>query len=260
MAPLAGSRGAANGRCNMSAQQLKNQILAALSTYVSQESPENGLRLLLDLDNALYELQGQLSVAYGGGLHTKHRHTRYHDFFTNRIQEGEHVLDLGCGIGALAYDIAKQTGAWVVGIDLNEKHIQAARSRYAHPRITYLLGDVLNSRFQTTFDTVVMSNVLEHLEPRVHFLRQIAQVIAPQRLLIRVPSFERDWRVPLKQELGIDYRLDPTHCIEYTLETFRTEIQEAGYQITHLESRWGEIWAEIKPALQASPESDQPYL
>ncbi|MGB9616470.1 MAG: class I SAM-dependent methyltransferase [Desulfomonilaceae bacterium] len=242
----------------MSAQELKDQILAALSTYVSQESPENGLRLLLELDNALYELQGRLSVAYGGGLHTKHRHTRYHDFFTTRIQEGERVLDLGCGIGALAYDIANRSGAWVVGIDLNEKHIEVARSRYAHPRITYLLGDVLQSRFQTAFDTVVMSNVLEHLEARPQFLQQTVRVIAPRRFLIRVPSFERDWRIPLKRELGIDYRLDPTHCIEYTLETFREEMEQAGLRIAHLESRWGEIWAEAKPGLTAKTASDAP--
>jgi ubiquinone/menaquinone biosynthesis C-methylase UbiE len=244
------------GRYNVSAQLLKDQILAALSTYVTQESPEDGLRLLLELDNALYELQGRLSVAYGGGLHTKHRHTRYHDFFTTRIHEGEHVLDLGCGIGALAYDIASRSGAWVVGIDLNEQHIEVARARYAHPRITYILGDVLHARFQTNFDTVVMSNVLEHLEARPHFLRQTARVVEPRRFLIRVPSFERDWRVPLKQELGIDYRLDPTHCIEYTLETFHNEIDEAGLRVVHLESRWGEIWAEIVPGLQEAGEEE----
>jgi len=241
-------------RCNLLAQTLKDQILTALATFVSQESPKNALRLLLELDNALYELQGQLSVAYGGGLHTKHRHTKYHDFFTKRIRDCEHVLDLGCGIGALAYDIATHSGASVVGIDLNQKHVEIARSIYSHPRIEYIVGDVLKTRFETPFDTVVMSNVLEHLQERPKFLKQTVRAVSPHRFLIRVPSFERDWRVPLKAELGIDYRLDPTHYIEYTLEVFQTEIQEAGLYITHLESLWGEIWAEARPLFLTAEE------
>jgi len=58
---------------------------------------------------------------------------------------------------------------------------------------------------------------------------------------------ERDWRVPLKQELGIDRRLDPTHFIEYTLESFAAEMEEANLRVTHQEVRWGEIWAEAVP-------------
>jgi hypothetical protein len=59
-------------------------------------------------------------------------------------------------------------------------------------------------------------------------------------VLLRVPSFERDWRVPLKQELGIDYRLDPTHFTEYTLESFAQEVGSAGLRVVHQECRWGE--------------------
>ena len=53
------------------------------------------------------------------------------------------------------------------------------------------------------------------------------------------------WRVPLKEELGIDYRLDPTHRIEYTVEGFAEEIETAGLKIAYQEIRWGEIWAEV---------------
>jgi len=65
-----------------------------------------------------------------------------------------------------------------------------------------------------------------------------------QRFLLRVPLFERDWRVPLKKELGVEWRLDSTHENEYTLESFQEEIQEAGLKIQYLEVRWGEIWCE----------------
>ncbi len=81
-------------------------------------------------------------------------------------------------------------------------------------------------------------------KPGSEFLRGIVETMRPSRLLLRVPVFERDWRVPLKQELGIDYRLDSTHYTEYTLESFSSELEEAGLRVTHQEVRWGEIWAE----------------
>ena len=68
-------------------------------------------------------------------------------------------------------------------------------------------------------------------------------------LLIRVPLFERDWRIPLRRELGVEYRLDPTHETEYTLESFAAEMHEAGLRVTHQEVRWGEVWAECEPVV-----------
>jgi len=62
-----------------------------------------------------------------------------------------------------------------------------------------------------------------------------------------VPLFERDWRVPLKKELGIDYRLDSTHCIEYTQEEYFEELHQAGLKTTNTEFRWGEIWSVVEP-------------
>jgi hypothetical protein len=96
------------------------------------------------------------------------------------------------------------------------------------------------------FDLIVLSNVLEHLENRPQFLRKLCDTFSPSRILLRVPMFERDWRVPLKQELGMDYRLDSTHFTEYTPESFSDEISAAGLLIIHQEVRWGEIWAVVR--------------
>jgi ubiquinone/menaquinone biosynthesis C-methylase UbiE len=206
--------------------------------------PADGLRFLFGLEAAIYPVQGELAVAHGAGVHTKHRHTRYHEFFINRIRAGERVLDVGCGIGAVAYDIAEYAKAEVVGIDLGEADIATARLRYAHPQVRYVVGNVLRDLPDGRFDVVILSNILEHLPGRPEFLRRVQAVAEPARLLIRVPLFERDWRVPLKRELGVEWRLDPTHETEYTLESFAQEMAEVGLIISHQEVRWGEIWAE----------------
>lgn len=209
--------------------------------------PDQVLRVLFRLDNWLYFLQGKIAIAYGGGMHTKHHHTRYHDFFRDRISAGERVLDIGCGIGAVAYDVAEKAGAKVVGIDINPKNIAHAQKHHAHPYIQYITGDALQAIPNEAFDVVILSNVLEHLHQRAEFLRDLQRAAHPSRMLIRVPLFERDWRVPLKKELCVEWRLDPTHEIEYTLESFYDETSAANLKITYKEVRWGEIWAELVP-------------
>lgn len=207
--------------------------------------PAEGLRFLLGLDASLYPIQSELAVAYGNGVHTKHRHMRYHDFFVARVHPGERVLDIGCGIGAVAYDVANRSHASVVGIDLSVGNIAKAKKFYDHPNVEYIVGDALRLLPTSTFDVVILSNVLEHLPGRPQFLQQVQTHIKPSRLLIRVPLFERDWRVPLKKELGIEWRLDSTHETEYTLESFAAEIHEAGLKVIYQEVRWSEIWAEV---------------
>ena len=226
--------------------QLETLIYQLVDQRLAILPPDEALRFLFRLDMFLYPLQGQQAAEYGGGIHTKHRHMRYHDFFVNRVCVGERVLDIGCGIGAVAFDMASRGGAEVTGIDLSEPNIALARLRYSHPQVHYIVGDVLTDLPDARFEVMVMSNVLEHLEQRVEFLRQVQARYQPNRWLIRVPLYEREWRVPLKQELGIDYRLDPTHYIEYTQESFAEEAEQAGLTITHQEIRWGEIWAELK--------------
>jgi len=231
----------------VSASLLERFLGVLVEERVRALPPAEALRFLFRLDQRLYLLQGELAIAYGGGLHTKHRHIGYHDFFVSRVRPGERVLDIGCSIGAVAYDLAKRAGAEVIGIDLNAGDIAVARTQYAHPHVRYLVGDALKDLPGEQFDVVILSNVLEHLPERPAFLRRVKQAVSPARFLIRVPLFERDWRVPLKKELGLDYRLDATHEIEYTLESFAQEMAEAGLTITHQEVRWSELWVEAVP-------------
>ncbi len=227
---------------NVIEKVIKYMVLACMNHLNAAES----LRFLFRLDSYLYNLQGVKAVAYGNGIHTKLRHTEYHDFFTNRIREKDSVLDIGCGNGALAYSVAEKTGANVTGIDINDKNIAIAKSRFAHKSIDFIVGDVMYEIPSNHYDIVILSNVLEHLTGRADFLHKIQSKITPTFFLIRVPIFERDWRVPLKKELNVEWRLDPTHEIEYTNNIFKQEINAAGLQIIYQEIRWGEIWAEVK--------------
>jgi 2-polyprenyl-3-methyl-5-hydroxy-6-metoxy-1,4-benzoquinol methylase len=231
----------------LSTNQLEDLIEKTITHRANALPPDQALSFLLRLDARLYVLEGTKATEYGGGLHTKHRHTRYHEFFIARVRPGERVLDVGCGNGAVAYDLAKRAEAEVVGIELLPENIAQAQTCYQHPRVRFMVGDALKSLPDEHFDVVILSNVLEHLKARPSFLRRLQEKVNPSRFLIRVPLYERDWRVPLKCELGVEWRLDPTHETEYTLESFAEEMRAANLKITHQEVRWGEIWTEAVP-------------
>lgn len=231
----------------LSSVNATNIISDVLYYYSEHNSPKRVVHFLMLLDNNLYALQGRSAIAYGGGIHTKHKHIRYHDFFIGRVDFGEKVLDVGCGIGAVSRKIVVKKQCTSYAIDLDSSKIELARYINDHPNIEYVVGDALTDLPDRGFDVVVLSNVLEHLPGRVNFLQKLAGATKAKRFLIRVPLFERDWRVPLKKELGLEWRLDKTHETEYTLESFSKEIKQAGLLIVHQEVRWGEIWAEVIP-------------
>jgi SAM-dependent methyltransferase len=64
-------------------------------------------------------------------------------------QPGEHILDLGCGDGALGEKFLK-LGCRVVGVDASPERIQAARSRGLDARLV----DAQQLRFHARFDAV----------------------------------------------------------------------------------------------------------
>ena len=194
----------------------------------------------LKMHNWAYRYAGLLSQ-YGepDGLHPKHRLMNYHQWFVDRVKKDWVVLDVGCGNGALAYDLALSCRR-VVAVDLNAENIAKAKRTYGRENIDYAVGDATDCALCPGADAVVLSNVLEHIDRRVDFLKKLAR-ISPM-ILIRVPAIDRDWITPYKKELGVEWRLDPTHTIEYTFAELKDELQEAGLAVVEQERKFGEIY------------------
>lgn len=219
-----------------------------LAAIRSQPDRARALRQLLDVYADAYYGMDRGAIDYDGGIHPKHRLTRYHDFFVERVGPEERVLDVGCGKGELAYDVAERGGATVVGIDRAGWALSFARSRFAHPRVTYVESDALSYEPDAPFDVAILSNVLEHVEARNELLHSLRERVGARRLLVRVPSIERDWVVPLRRELGLSYFSDPEHELEFTPELLREELRAAGWEMGEPILAWGEIWVEAAPS------------
>ncbi len=202
------------------------------------------IKLFLRVHSLSYRLIGFLSQKIEEDrVHPKHRLMNYHKFFVDNVSENDTVLDIGCGNGALSYDIATKAKK-IVGIDLNEKNISFAKENYSKKNIKYICGDALKDVPNEKFDVIIMSNVLEHIENRVEFLEQMREQTA--KFLIRVPMINRDWITLYKKEMGMDYRLDKGHYVEYTPESFEEEMKKAKLKIVDCSIQFGEIWATVE--------------
>ena len=206
--------------------------------------PAEGLRRLMTLKDKLEWVINERAMAYGCNEHPKHRLMQYHEFFINRIEDGQRVLDIGCGYGAVARSIARErTRCKVTGMDIDERRLTQACAMENPANLSFYKGDATREVPSGGWDVVVMSNVLEHVVDRIGFLIKIQEISNAARYLVRVPLFERDWQLPLRRELGVNYFSDNDHKIEHRLEEFLAEITDAGLNINEIITMWGEIWA-----------------
>jgi len=200
------------------------------------------LKLYIKLHNYLYKRISSLSVKINNGVHPKHRILGFHKFFLDEIEEDSKVLDIGCGLGIVTHDIALKAKT-VVGIDNNSVSVKTAQTHFQRDNIKYIFGDATTYNFKEKFDFIILSNVLEHIKGRIIFLKKIKPIA--EYFLIRVPMINRSWLPLYKKELGLEYRLDKTHHIEYSIDSFRKELEEADYKILTFSIQFGEIWAKV---------------
>lgn len=200
------------------------------------------IKELIKFHNYLENKISQKAIKLNNGIHPKHRIMNYHTFFLDNTDENSKILDIGCGRGELTYDLAKKAKQ-VIAIDISRNKINEAKKKFNRDNIKYINDDATKYNFKEKFDFVVLSNILEHIKDRHDFLTKIKHLA--KIFLIRVPMINRSWLSIYEKELGLEYRLDKEHQIEYTFETFQKEMESVGLKIMSYSIQFGEIWARI---------------
>lgn len=95
---------------------------------------------------------------------------------------GKRVLDLGCATGDYCLELSK-LGYECVGADINEVYVATARKKGVNAVVS---GESLPFE-DDSFDTVVMFEVLEHVQDPEQLLREAKRVSAGN-ILITVPD------------------------------------------------------------------------
>jgi len=119
------------------------------------------------------------------------------DFHDLKLKPGSLVLDAGCGSGRHLRALAKLPNLKIIGIDRNGSDLNDALTGLKNMpdalSDNYLvsLADIKNLPFASaSFDCVICSEVLEHIEEHENALKELVRILKPQGdLVVSVPRY-----------------------------------------------------------------------
>jgi cyclopropane-fatty-acyl-phospholipid synthase len=149
-----------------------SQVLVALSSMIlNRQSVARAWEVgekHYDIGNDLYERMLGSTMAYSCGYWKEaatldEAQEAKLDLVCRKIglQEGQRVLDIGCGWGSLAKHAAENYGAEVVGVTISKEQADLARKRCAGLPVEIRLQDYRD--LDETFDRVVSIGMFEHV-------------------------------------------------------------------------------------------------
>lgn len=115
------------------------------------------------------------------------------------VAPGQRVLEVGCGRGDLLVALEPATG---VGVDFSGEMIRQARQR--HPHLRFIEADGHQLELDETFDTIILSDLVNDLWDVQTVFEQIARLTTPRTRLI-INTYSRLWEPPLSlaERLGL---------------------------------------------------------
>jgi len=188
-------------------------------------------------------------------------------FLLQHLSSGMSLLDVGCGPGNITADLASRLGdGTVVGVDLSEEVIGAAKSQFeneAQPNLSFEVANVYDLRFaDRTFDTVYAHQVLQHLSKPVDALFEMRRVLKPGgTLAVRDADYGTFVWSPddplLDRWLALYHELTRANRAEANAGRYlKSWVMEAGFddvsvsssnwifESTDERSWWGGLWAD----------------
>lgn len=155
----------------------------------------------------------------------------YNRWICDRIHSflGGDILEVGCGIGNLTGLLLRR--GRVLATDVNEDYLHIVRGKYeGHPHfIGTQIWDIRTAPpdpLHQTYDTIVCSNVLEHIEDDQSVLRHFHGLLKEKgRLIVLVPALPWLWN-QLDKDLG--------HLRRYGRKELASKVEQSGFQILSL--------------------------
>lgn len=159
------------------------------------------------------------------------------------LRPGDMFLDAGAGFGRHAFEAARQ-GATVFALDYAADEVATTRNMFGAmveaKEITekafggVLRGDATKLPFEdNTFDCVVTSEVLEHIQDDVNVISELHRVLKPGGSLgVTVPTW---WPEKLNWMLSDEYHAPKSvggHVRIYSATELKAKLRSAGFEVT----------------------------
>lgn len=161
-----------------------------------------------------------ISAAETTGSDTLQLHLERYRFAGTHLRPGR-VADLACGVGYGSYLLATEFAPKISGImaaDIDERSIQRAAKRYAHPSIEFVVKNALEFLTTTPLDSIVSLETIEHLPDPKSFVRHLAgQMVRGGRFIASAP-------------ITPSMDANPYHLSDFTASSFRRLFTDSGFR------------------------------
>lgn len=177
------------------------------------------------------------------------------------IQDGQQVLDAGCGMGTLVFEIANLCpNSRVHGVDLLGEHVSAANKyRADFPNVSFSRQDYLNLALRdNSFDRILFSESLVHAQDKGRLFSEAYRILKPEGKIVVADVF-------VLGSLSEDDAMSLTHFNEATgipgfenLDDIIRQLQEAGFRNILPQNITNNIVATINPEEHGANAASEP--
>ncbi|MDK3157441.1 class I SAM-dependent methyltransferase [Kamptonema cortianum] len=139
---------------------------------------------------------------------------------------GESILEVGCGNGNFTEILVKNCNS-IVAVDINPVYVNMAKERLKHqPGLEILNVDITQTRLERKFDTIIMFDVLEHIENDVELLHLLGHYLSERgKIIIKVPALNCLYS-PMDKAIG--------HYRRYNRKTLKRTFKQAGLNVSKI--------------------------
>ena len=157
--------------------------------------------------------------------------------------EPRRILELGCGMGELAHELATLTESRVTGVDLSERFIGHARATYQRPNLDFLVADLTREvpvAEQDRYHAITGNGILHHLYHHLDtVLPALHRWLRPGgRLIFWEPNLWNPyvWTIFTWGPVRRMAKLEPDE-MAFTSAFIRTKLERAGFGTIRVDTR-----------------------
>lgn len=152
-------------------------------------------------------------------------------------QSGEHILDVGCGTGALASQIA-ESGATVLGTDASLDMISSAKIEY--PSLNFEVVDATKLPYNGDFDAVFSNATFHWIEDQEALIKGLHKSLKPNGRLVAEFGGKRNIKsitdaiALAAKELGLQHKIITNFWFFPSISTYSTMLESQSFEMEQI--------------------------